>query len=120
MSYEVFEKLCKQRGVRTIDVSRKTEVSTATFTNWKQGKYTPKVETLQRIADYFGVTVDFLKTGKTEDGFYLNEETAKAAQELFENSDMRVLFDAAKDSKPEDLQMAADLLKRLKETNPDG
>ncbi|HAB94850.1 MAG TPA: XRE family transcriptional regulator, partial [Lachnospiraceae bacterium] len=33
---------------------------------------------------------------------------------------MRVLFDAAQDSRPEDLQMAADLLRRLKKTNPDG
>jgi hypothetical protein len=33
---------------------------------------------------------------------------------------MRILFDAAKDSKPEDLRRAADLLMRFKETNPDG
>lgn len=52
--------------------------------------------------------------------YYENEETAEIAQELYENEDMRLLFDAAKDSKPEDLKMAADLLKRLKSTNPDG
>ena len=51
-------------------------------------------------------------------GYYTSEETAKKAQELFENEEMRLLFDAAKDCKPEDLQMAADLLRRLKGTNP--
>lgn len=52
--------------------------------------------------------------------YYENEETAEIAQELYENEDMRLLFDAAKDSRPEDLKMAADLLKRLKATNPEG
>lgn len=52
--------------------------------------------------------------------YYEDDETAEMAQSLFENEDMRLLFDAAKDSKPEDLKMAADLLKRLKATNPEG
>lgn len=52
--------------------------------------------------------------------YYENEETAEIAQELYENEDMRLLFDAAKDSRPEDLKMAADLLMRLKATNPEG
>jgi transcriptional regulator with XRE-family HTH domain len=52
--------------------------------------------------------------------YYYNDETAKVAQEIFDSSDLHALFDAARDSKPEDLQMAADLLKRLKGTNPDG
>ncbi len=52
--------------------------------------------------------------------YYINKETAEVAQSLFDNEDMRLLFDAAKDSKPEDLKMAADLLKRLKATNPEG
>lgn len=55
-----------------------------------------------------------------ETGWYLNPETAKVAQELHDDPDLRVLFDAARDSRPEDLQMAADLLRRLKDTNPEG
>ena len=51
---------------------------------------------------------------------YYEDETAEIAQEIFENEGLHILFDAAKDSRPEDLQMAADLLKRLKATNPDG
>lgn len=51
------------------------------------------------------------------DGYYTNPETAKLAQELFETPGMRILFDAARDSDPKDLQMAADLLKRLKGTD---
>ena len=52
--------------------------------------------------------------------YYTNPESAKVAQEIFDDPDLHALFDAARDSKPEDLKMAADLLKRLKGTNPDG
>lgn len=52
--------------------------------------------------------------------YYFDDATAAKAQELFENSDMRILFDAASGSTPEDLQMAADLLKRLKGSNDAG
>ena len=52
--------------------------------------------------------------------YYINEETARKAQEAFDDPNLRVLFDAADGAKPEDIQMAADLLKRLKGTNPNG
>jgi transcriptional regulator with XRE-family HTH domain len=53
-------------------------------------------------------------------GYYTNPETAKVAQQIFDDPDLHALFDAARDSRPEDLLMAADLLRRLKGTNPDG
>ena len=56
--YEKFEALLKKYGVTAYRVSKETGVTTATLTSWKQGKYTPKREKLQKIADYFGVTVE--------------------------------------------------------------
>lgn len=64
MYYENFEKLCKRDNVRPSDVSKKTGISTATFTSWKQGKYTPKQDKLQQIADFFNVSVDYIITGR--------------------------------------------------------
>lgn len=64
MYYENFEILCKRDGVKPSDVSKATGISTATFTSWKQGKYTPKQDKLQLIADFFNVSVDYIMTGK--------------------------------------------------------
>ena len=72
---------------------------------------------MQKIADYFGVSLEYLMTGKTKEGdekYYLNEETAQMAQTLFENKELRVLFDAAKDASPEDLKTTYDMLMALK------
>lgn len=57
--YAKFEELLKKNNVTAYKVAKETGVTTATLTSWKQGKYTPKVEKLQKIADYFGVTVDY-------------------------------------------------------------
>lgn len=65
--YEIFEKLLAEKGVTAYRVSKETGVTTATLTSWKQGKYTPKPEKLQKIADYFDVSLEYLMTGKTND-----------------------------------------------------
>ena len=51
--------------------------------------------------------------------YYLNKETAEMAQKLFENKDLRVLFDAAKDATPEDLKTTYDMLMALKKKERD-
>ncbi len=121
--YKNFEELCKEKGVKPVEVSRETGVSTATLSSWKTGRYIPKTDKLQKIADYFGVTLERLTQVEPTDGaervYYFTPETAAVAQEIFENRNMRILFDAAKGSRPEDLQMAADLLARLKGDNID-
>lgn len=58
--YEIFEQLLSERGVTPYRVAKETGITTATLTSWKQGKYTPKPEKLQKIADYFHVSLDYL------------------------------------------------------------
>ena len=120
MSYEVFKKLCEDAGVRPREVSKETGVSEAALSSWKRGRYTPKIDKLQAIADFFGVTTEYLLTGKqapikTEYGeYHFTEETAKAAQEIFENKELRLLFSSARDADPEDLKTVHNLLLALK------
>lgn len=112
--YEIFEKLLELKGVRTSDVCSATGIAQSTFSDWKSGRSKPKREKVEKIADYFGVTVDYLMTGEESDGYYINPETAKAAQEMFENEELRVLFDAARDASPEDLRAVYNMLLALK------
>lgn len=121
MYYERFETLCKERKVTPADVSRGTGIATATLTNWKKGRYTPKAAKLQQIADFFGVPLTYFTTDQ-ENGqpeYYIDPETAKLAQKLLTDPDYRVLFDAAKGSRPEDMRMAAEMLRRFKEGRSD-
>lgn len=79
----------------------------------KYNKNVPSMEKVQKIADLLNVSVAEL-VGESSDQYYTNPETAEMAQTLFENRDLRVLFDAAKDATPEDLKTTYDMLMALK------
>lgn len=128
--YEIFEQLMKTHGYTAYKVSVETGIAQSTLSDWKKGKSTPKADKMQKIADLFGVSLSYLMTGRdravdyvvrTDDGnellvetYYLNEETRDMAQAIFENKELRVLFDAARDSSPEDLQTVHSMLLALK------
>lgn len=59
MSYKKFEALLKQKDLKPADVSKETGIATSTLTNWKQGKYTPKSDKLQKIADFLDVPITY-------------------------------------------------------------
>lgn len=113
--YDKFEKLLKEKNVTPYRVHKETGISTATLSDWKNGKSQPKKDKIEKICEYFGVPVSyFYEDSTSSDGYYLNGETAEMAQRLFENKDLRVLFDAAKDASPEDLKTTYDMLMALK------
>lgn len=117
MYYENFERLCNLNNVRPGTVSKATGISTATLTSWKQGKYTPKQDKLQLIADYFNVSLEYLMTGEEKECgemYYTNEETAKMAQKIFDNKKLHMLFDALQDAEPDDLDAVNSVVLALK------
>ena len=113
--YEVYCKLRDLRGVKDADVVRATGITKSTFSDWKSGRSEPKKEKLQKIADFFDVSLDYLMTGEEQNGYYLNEETAKLAQEMFEDEDMRSLFDMKRNMPPERFKAHIEFMKKLYE-----
>lgn len=58
--YERFQLLLDKRGISAYKVAQDTNIATATLSQWKNGQSTPKLEKMQRIANYFGVTLEWL------------------------------------------------------------
>ncbi|QIB68225.1 helix-turn-helix transcriptional regulator [Aminipila butyrica] len=58
--YEIFEELLKNNGLTAYKVSQEAKVPQSTLSDWKRGRSIPKVDKLQKLADYFGVSVDYL------------------------------------------------------------
>ena len=116
--YERIKKLCDNRGVAPTVVERELGFGRGYIGKLRNIK--PSADRLNKIADYFGVPYAYLTDvdeSEHHDGYYVDTETAELAQALFDDTHYRILFDAARGCRPEDLQMAADLLRRLKETN---
>lgn len=79
--YEVFEQLLQKRGVTSYKVAKEAGVTQTALSNWKAGRSTPTTKTLQKIADYFGVTVDYLISGKNDSSEDVRETELSARDE---------------------------------------
>lgn len=57
--YNKFAELLEKNNVTAYQVAKATGLATATLTEWKKGTYTPKADKLKKIADYFGVSIEY-------------------------------------------------------------
>mgnify|MGYP000441140009 CR=1 FL=1 len=84
----------------------------------KLGKREPDFETEEAIADFFNTDLNTLRGRDTEsESYYLNPEARDMAQFLFENPEYKVLFDASRKVKPEDIQFVKEMIDRMSNQN---
>lgn len=104
-------------GKTQAEVAKELNINKATLSSWMTGTRVPKMSKIDLLCHYFNVSrVDIMED---KNGYYETAQTAKAAQGLYD-SDLRALMDAARDCPPEVIRSTTDLLRRFKETNPDG
>lgn len=58
--FEQYTKLCKEQGKSANGVAKEIGLPSSSVTYWKRGSL-PRSETLERIAAYFDVSVDYLQ-----------------------------------------------------------
>lgn len=83
--YERIVELCEEKDISQRQLQRDLGIANGTITKWC--KATPRINTLQKVADYFGVTTEYL-TGRTE---YRNNE--HMLQSFDANADMDKILD---------------------------
>lgn len=114
MSYKIFEQLCNQRGVTPYKVGKETGITTATFTNWKAGKYTPKSDKRQKIADYFGVSLYYLDTGDESMTLLLTDSSAAIVAKIMGMDPYFKLFHALADMPEDNYRLILELAQKLR------
>lgn len=95
--YKTFEMLLKEKGVKVADVCKATGLKPSMMSDWKRGKYTPKTDKLQLIADYFGVPLETF-TGRNQpprlvDMFAVPKFDEAALRKIFDNALEEALTD---------------------------
>jgi repressor LexA len=58
--WDTFYNLCEKNGTKPNAVAKELGLSSATCTYWKKSRKSPSADNLSQIADYFGVTTDYL------------------------------------------------------------
>lgn len=115
MIYERIKSLTK--GKISINQLEK-ELGISSGSLCKIDKNKPSSDKLQKIADYLGVTVDYLLTGeeKTDSPYYLNEETSQLADYIFHNEDLRILMETSRNCDDATIKRLITIAKALKDT----
>lgn len=111
---ERVKQICKERKIPISKLERDLGYSNGYISQLRKGIFPG--DRLKEIADYLGKSPNYLMSGEedTEETYYLNEETRDMAQKIFEHKELRMLFDAARDAKPEDLETVHSMLLALK------
>lgn len=101
---------CTKKNVSISRLERECGFSNGYIRVMKGGSMS--AERLQKIATYLNVSFDWLLTGEEKEeqgGYYIDPEAAEMAQRIYDNEDLRLLFDAAKDVTPEQLKLLHNL-----------
>ncbi len=112
--------LCKARGLSPTGAAVEMGLSRAAVSAWRNKDRLPQAGQLQKIADYFGTTVDFLLSPTEQDEIAytnLNQETELALylNELKNREDMRILFSLAKNATKEEVMQAVKIIEALRD-----
>ena len=118
----VFKQLRISSGLTQQEIADKLGISRSTIGMYETGAREPDYETLEMIADFFNVDIDYLlgRTNKTtilpESTYYLNDDARDLAQFMFENPEYKVLFDASRKVKKEDIEFVKQMIDRMRGT----
>lgn len=101
------------------EVAEKIHVSPQTFNTWCQGIAIPRMGKVQLLADYFGINKSDLieehSSNEEQSSYYLDDEAREAADFLHKNPEYKVLFDASRKVKREDIDFVKRMLDKFSE-----
>lgn len=96
------------------DLYKYLKVSSATVSDWCNAKTMPRTDKIQAIANWLGIDLSDLLEEKKPNDYYLNNKTKKIAQEVYDNPELQILFDASRNLKPEDVEFVVEMINRMK------
>ncbi len=122
------KQLRKQNGLTQKMLGQNLNLGESTISMYELGEREPNFETLELLADYFNVDIDFLlgksdKTTKLDiygnhknnlEYFSDKPELLDLYQQIYESETLQLLFDSAKDLTPQDLEMVLTIIKGIR------
>lgn len=123
---ERLKELRTQRKLSQQELADKINLTKQTISQYERGVREPDYENLSALCDVFNVSTDYM-LGKDDvtmrlldadgikaiDAYYTNPETARLAQEMFEDPQMRSLYHMKRNMEPEKFAAHYDMLKKM-------
>ncbi|UED78401.1 helix-turn-helix transcriptional regulator [Lysinibacillus sp. CD3-6] len=106
--------LRKERNLLQADVANKVGIARATYGAYEQGSRQPDFDTLEKLADFFGVSLDYL-LGRTNISALTPQEKDEAAFQAFANDpELNVFYKELPESDEEAVRMLRNIWEIIK------
>lgn len=98
-----------------LDLANHLGVSTSAVSAWCRGAKIPRMDKVDAMCKYFGIRRSDLMEDKNSksNSYYLNDEARELAEFLYTNPEYRVLFDATRKVKKDDIQFVKEMIDRM-------
>ncbi|CDE45458.1 putative uncharacterized protein [Clostridium sp. CAG:768] len=119
-SIEKMQEIRKSNGYTYKKLAELTGISESTITKLFGGfNKNPTLSYLRKIADALNCSLDDFYEWESEptSPYYIDRKTAELAQELHDNPDYRILFDAMRDMTPEQVRAIITVANSIKGTS---
>lgn len=117
MFIDILQKLCNERGISVYKATTEIGLNRSAVAKWKKGAI-PNGETLQKMAQYFGVNINYLLGEKNVSGGDETESADRELDELLEQlknrPECRMLFKLAADATADDVRQAVRIIEAIR------
>lgn len=125
MPEEVYKKIFSKNLNYYMQLNNKTQTdlindlgfNKSAVSTWCNGTRLPRMDKVDALAKYFHINRSDLieeKEHSKNDHYYLNDDTRQLAQFMFENPEYKVLFDASRKVKKEDIEFVKQMIDRVR------
>lgn len=115
---KILKDLRNKKGLSQFQLAKKINVAQNTVSNWEKGIREPDWEMMGVIANFFGVTVDYL-LGRTETKNLTSADETDEVNEILEalhkRPEMKTLFSISQKASKKDIEKAMRIIEALKD-----
>lgn len=108
----IFKSLRIREGLNQEEVADKLGVTRSAIGNWEQGTREPDLKTLESIADYFNVDMNYL-LGTQPDEYFADARTRQIAEKIYGSRALLQLFEAVQNVPEEKITAVTDMINKL-------
>lgn len=125
MGEDYYKLIFSKNLKRLMNLNNKTQIdlindlgfNKSAVSTWCNGTRLPRMDKVDILAKYFGVNRSDLieeKEDTPDESYYLNEDARELAEFMFKNPEYKVLFDASRKVKKEDIAFVKQMIDRVR------